>query len=192
VRLSAVGAADGVPVAAGFLGRLEDRNTAFADLLFCSGLRLGEGASLLTVELPATALDGGRFYPARLGRAVTKSKKARTFYVSAQALVQIESYLQAGRAAAIRRAQARDLYGTLPGLKIVTKVTGHSGKVLHWHDQHGAEGRTPLTDAAVEERLTMTASTRSSPTIRTALWEPRASGGPWPGTSPAVPAGWSP
>ncbi|GAA3516950.1 site-specific integrase [Streptosporangium album] len=150
-------------VAEGWTGRLEDRNTAFADLLFCSGLRLGEGASLLTVELPATALDGGKFYPARLGRAVTKSKKARTFYVSARVLVQIESYLQAGRAAAIRRAQARDLYGTLPGLKIVTKVTGHSRKVLHWHDQHGAEGRTPLTDAAAEERMTLFAPGPAGP-----------------------------
>lgn len=138
-----------------WVGRLEDRNAAFADLLFCSGLRLTEGASLLTIELPATALDGGKFYPARLARKVTKSQKARTFYVSALALVQIESYLQAGRAAAVRRAQARNLYDTLPELRVVTRVTGHRKKVLHWYDRSGVEGHTPLNDATVEERMTL-------------------------------------
>ncbi|MEU8205882.1 site-specific integrase [Streptosporangium sp. NPDC049046] len=137
-----------------WVGRLEDRNASFADLLFCSGLRLTEGASLLTLELPGSALDGGKYYPARLARAVTKSKKARTFYISASALVQIESYLQAGRAAAIRRAQARDLYDTLPEMRVVTKVSGHRKKVLHWHNRNGAEGRTALNDATVEERMT--------------------------------------
>lgn len=139
----------------GWTGRLEDRNVAFADLLFCSGLRLGEGASLLTVELPSMSLDGGKFYPARLGRAVTKSQKARTFYVSAAALVQVESYLQAGRAAAVRRAQARDRYAALPDVKVVSRVTGLGRKVLHWHDRHGAEGRTPLADASAGERMTL-------------------------------------
>jgi site-specific recombinase XerD len=150
-------------VARGWIGRLEDRNTAFADMLLCTGLRLSEGASLLTVELPGAALDGGKYYPARLARQVTKSKKARTFYISSMALVQIENYLQAGRAAAIRRAQARDLYDILPELRMVNRVTGHRKKVLRWYDKNGLEGRTPLNDATVEERMTLFTQGRSGP-----------------------------
>ncbi|WP_405737521.1 site-specific integrase [Streptomyces sp. NBC_01537] len=73
--------ADGL-AAAGSAGRLADRNAAFADLLFSSGMRLTEGASLLTVEVPRLQLEGGRYYAGRLARAVTKSKRARTFYAS--------------------------------------------------------------------------------------------------------------
>jgi site-specific recombinase XerD len=142
----------GLPDAA-WAGRLEDRNTAFADLLLSSGLRLGEGASLLTIELPSSALDGGRYYPARLARAVTKSKRARTFYISAPALTQIEAYLQAGRAAAIRRAQARDRYALLPEVRVVTRVSGYRKTFVYWHDRDGVEGRKALADTTVEERM---------------------------------------
>jgi hypothetical protein len=90
--------ADGL-VSPGWVGRTEDRNTAYADLLFCSGLRLTKAASLLTIELPRMSQDGGKYYPARLAPKATKSQKARTFYVSATVLGGIESYVQTGRAA---------------------------------------------------------------------------------------------
>ncbi|MFH9568935.1 site-specific integrase [Streptomyces sp. NPDC017454] len=68
-------------------GRLEDRNAAFADLLYSSGMRLSEGGSLLTFEIPSIRLRGGRYYVGRIAAAVTRSKKARTFYVAVHVLV---------------------------------------------------------------------------------------------------------
>jgi hypothetical protein len=67
-------------------GRLEDRNVAFVRLLVTSGLRRSEGSSLLTFEVPARRLDGGRYYQGKVAAQVTRSKKARTFYVAADAV----------------------------------------------------------------------------------------------------------
>jgi hypothetical protein len=75
---------DGVPEP-GWAGRLEDRNVAFTRLLVSSGLRRAEGGSLLTFEVPALRLDGGRYYRGKVMAGVTRSKKDRTFYVAADA-----------------------------------------------------------------------------------------------------------
>ncbi|MFF0405653.1 site-specific integrase [[Kitasatospora] papulosa] len=144
--------AQGVP-GAGWAGRLEDRNAAFADLLLSSGMRLTESASLLTIEMPRTSLGGARYYSGRLAPVVTKSKRARTFYASAPVVGEVEGYMESSRAFAIRRAQAKGRYERLPRMRLVTKVAGLRRKVLHWRDQDGVEGRTPLSDADVAERM---------------------------------------
>lgn len=146
--------AQGVP-AAEWVGRLEDRNAAFADLLLSSGLRLTEAASLLLIEMPRTRLGGPRYYSGRLAPVVTKSKRARTFYASAPVVGGVEGYLESSRAYAIRRAQAKGRYARLPQMRLVTKVAGLSKKVLHWRDRDGSEGRTPLSEARVPERMTL-------------------------------------
>jgi hypothetical protein len=74
----------------GSVGRLEDRNTAFVRLLTSSGLRRAEGGSLLTFEVPQRQLDGGRYYRGLVAGAVTRSKATRTFYVSAEAVGDID------------------------------------------------------------------------------------------------------
>lgn len=144
--------AQGLP-AEGWVGRLEDRNVAFANLLLSSGKRLTEAASLLTLELPRTRLGGAHYYPGRLAPAVTKSRRARTFYVSAPVVGDVEGYMESSRAAAIRRAQAKGRYERLPQMRLVTKVTGLRKRILIWRDQNGVEGRTPLSDADVAERM---------------------------------------
>jgi hypothetical protein len=53
--------ASGLP-SPGWRGRLEDRNTSFANVLMSSGMRLTEAASLLAFEMPRTELGGGRYY----------------------------------------------------------------------------------------------------------------------------------
>ncbi|MFD8477714.1 tyrosine-type recombinase/integrase [Streptomyces globisporus] len=139
-------------VGPGWSGRLEDRNAAFADLLFSSGVRLSEGASLLTFEMPRPRLNGGRYYHGRLARAVTKSKRARTFYASAPAVASVESYVESTRALAVRRAQVRGRYDAMPK-RLVTRQTGFQRTLLHWRDQEGREGQTPLSEATVTERM---------------------------------------
>ncbi|MGJ5828055.1 site-specific integrase [Streptomyces ossamyceticus] len=146
--------ADGVPEP-GWAGRMEDRNVAFAELLFSSGARLTEGGSLLTIEVPRSALRARRYYSGRLAKAVTKSKRPRTYYVAAPVVGLIEGYSESMRAAAVRRAQAKGRYDSLPERKLVTRITGRRKKVLHWVDQDGVIGETALNDATVEERMTL-------------------------------------
>ena len=113
---------DGVPEP-GWAGRLEDRNVAFTRLLVSSGLRRAEGGSLLTFEVPTLQLDGGRYYHGKVAAQVTRSKRARTFYLASDAVGEIESYVDSSRSWAVRAAQRKGRYERLSGLRLVTKVT---------------------------------------------------------------------
>lgn len=146
--------AEGLPTP-GWAGRMEDRNVAFAELLFSSGMRLTEAGSLLTIEIPRSALQSRRYYSGRLAKEVTKSKKARTYYAAAPVVGLVEGYEESTRAAAVRRAQAKGRYDSLPERKLVTRITGLRKRVLHWVDQDGVIGETALSDATVEERMTL-------------------------------------
>ncbi|WP_308406499.1 site-specific integrase [Streptomyces sp. AC602_WCS936] len=145
--------ADGRP-APGWAGRLADRNAAFADLLFSSGMRLTEGASLLTLEVPRLQLEGGRYYAGRLARAVTKSKRARTFYASSVVVGEVEGYVESSRARVVRRAQSAGRYDGLP-MRLVTHETGRRRRLLHWRDRNGMVGQTALAEATVGERMSL-------------------------------------
>ncbi|MFI7356097.1 tyrosine-type recombinase/integrase [Streptomyces avidinii] len=153
---------DGCP-SSGWKGRLADRNAAFADLLFSSGVRLTEGASLLTFEVPNLVLEGGRYYVGRLARQVTKSKRARTFYVSSPVVGEVEGYVESSRARMVRRAQARGRYECLPQWRLVTHQTGGRRRLVHWRDQDGLEGQTALAEATVEERMSFFAEGPAGP-----------------------------
>ena len=137
---------DGVPEP-GWAGRLEDRNVAFARLLVSSGLRRAEGGSLLTFEVPALRLDGGRYYRGKVAAGATRSKKDRTFYVAADAVGQIEAYADSSRAQAVRNAQRKGLYERLPGLRVVTGVTRGAKPVVRWRE-HGRDGRGAAAERA--------------------------------------------
>jgi site-specific recombinase XerD len=133
-------------------GRHDDRNAAYADLLFSSGLRRTEAGSLLTWELPPSLASQQRYFPGRVAAAVTKSKRARAFYVSARALRQIEAYVDTTRRAAIRRAQAQDHYHDLDDMRIVFDRSGSNRRILHWHDRHGRTGHGSLDSLDPGER----------------------------------------
>jgi len=136
---------------ASWRGRHDDRNAAFADLLFSSGLRRTEGGSLLTIELPALA-GTQRYFDAQLAAAVAKGKRPRTFYIAAAALRDIEAYCATTRRAVIRRAQAAGRYDDLGGVWLVTKVTGRARRELHWLDRRGQAGKGSLNSLDPDER----------------------------------------
>jgi site-specific recombinase XerD len=133
-------------------GRNDDRNAAYSDLLFSSGLRRTEGASLLTIEVPALDSATHRYACGRLGRQVTKSRKARTFYVSADALGAVTAYIGTTRRAAVRRAQAVGRYEATPGLRVVTRRSGWRATTLHWTEPDSTAMRRDLDMLGVEER----------------------------------------
>ncbi|MFE9367872.1 tyrosine-type recombinase/integrase [Streptomyces sp. NPDC006978] len=136
-------------------GRLEDRNAAFADLLYSSGMRLSEGGSLLTFEVPSVRLHGGRYYVGRIAAAVTRSKKSRTFYVAVHVLGEVEAYRQGLRAEAVRKAQVAGRYDAVADMCLVTAVTTGTKRQVHWCDRNGAVGRKALADLTVAERMTL-------------------------------------
>lgn len=135
-----------------FRGRHDDRNAAFADLLFSSGLRRTEAASLLTIELPRLQGQPQRYFDARLAAAVAKGYKSRTFYVSSAALRAVEAYRVTSRRAVIRGAQAAKRYENLGPVKVVTGQTGRLREVMHWRDQDGVVGQAALNDLSPDER----------------------------------------
>jgi hypothetical protein len=125
---------DGVP-AAGWEGRLEDRNVAFVRLLVSSGLRRSEGGSLLTFEVPEVRLGAGRYYRGKVMAGPTRSKKSRVFYAAADAVADITAYVESSRAWAVREAQRKGRVG----LQRRARVLGRAGA----DDRDGGEPGEP-------------------------------------------------
>ncbi|WP_254708440.1 site-specific integrase [Streptomyces lunaelactis] len=142
---------EGVPER-GWVGRLEDRNVAFVRTLTSSGLRLMEGGSLLTFEIPKRQLGGGRYYRGKVAAQVTRSKKQRAFYVASDAVGDIESYVASSRAWAVRRAQKAGRYDRLPEMRLVTEVTRGLKPKVHWCDHNGVLGELDLNKLTWQER----------------------------------------
>jgi integrase len=143
---------EGVPEP-GWAGRLEDRNVAFVRLLTSSGLRLAEGGSLLTFEVPGRRPDGGRYYRGKIAAQVTRSKKPRTFYVASDAVGDVETYEDSSRAWAVRQAQKAGRYDRLPGMRMVTEVTRGLKPVVRWRGQDGVIGERALDLLTARERM---------------------------------------
>ncbi|MCZ1018284.1 site-specific integrase [Streptomyces noursei] len=137
----------------GWVGRLEDRNVAFVRMLVSSGLRLGEGGSLLTFEVPKRRLGGGRYYRGKVASEVTRSKKQRTYYVASEAIGDVESYVASSRAWAVRRAQKAGRYDRLPEMWMFLEVTRGLKPKVRWCDQDGVIGERELNLLSREERM---------------------------------------
>nr|WP_228867314.1 integrase [Streptomyces halstedii] len=135
-----------------FRGRNDDRNAAYSDLLFSSGMRLSEGGSLLTFEVPKLGSSTKRFLDGRLARAATKSRRERTFYVAVEDLRSITAYERTTRRAAIRRAQAKGRYESMDDVWVLEKRSGWQESTLHFWDEKGRLVGRDLTSLDVEER----------------------------------------
>ncbi|MGW0770275.1 site-specific integrase [Streptomyces sp. NPDC002676] len=144
----------GIP-APGWDSRTEIRNTSFVQLLLSSALRRQEGGSLLTFELPTQRLRHGRYCHGRIAGAVTRSKNSRVFYVSVDAVGQVEAYIQSERAWAIARAQAKGRYERLPQIRLITRVTGGLKPKVEWVDRNGVVGERELSRLGWMERQSL-------------------------------------
>ena len=109
-------------------GGCEDRDAAFVDGLYGTGLRLTEWASVLDVELPQA--DGRRFGRAWLAAACAKGGKAgRVYRAPRSVLVSLAGYLdplEGSRRVAIARAQTAGRYEGLHGVRVVTGYNARS------------------------------------------------------------------
>ena len=73
--------------------------------------------------------------------------------MAADAVGQIEAYVDSSRSWAVREAQQRGRYERLPGLRLVTKVTRRVNPSVRWRERDGSSGECPLNDLTVEERM---------------------------------------
>lgn len=106
-----------------FRGRNEQRDCAFAEGLYGSGLRLGEWASVVLPELPGD--DPGRGYSTcRLADACAKGGYGHVYWLPRQALVDVFSYVEGARARIVRAAQREGRYDAVDEKKIVLRSTG--------------------------------------------------------------------
>jgi integrase len=100
-----------------FRGRNSQRNAAFTDFVYSTGLRVQEAGSLLLPELPvAGAVE------AKLAAATAKYSKARMWYAAPTVMRTLESYIKVARAAAIRRAIREGRYDKIEEIIWVSKV----------------------------------------------------------------------
>ncbi|MFI6213252.1 hypothetical protein ACIBCD_14785 [Nocardia brasiliensis] len=93
----------------GWRGRNAQRDCAFADGLYGTGLRVSEWATILTVELPVDDTECG-YYTCRLASECGKGGRGRRYWMPRSNLLDVLSYIESGRAAAVRRARTRGLY----------------------------------------------------------------------------------
>lgn len=138
----------------GWRGFNEDRDAAFVDGLYGTGLRLAEWASVLDVELP-TQDAAGRFPKAWLAAACLKGGRAgREYRIPRSVLKGAAAYmdpLEGSRAEAIERARRRGRYDRLPGLTLVTGYN-RAGRSLYLLTETGRTA-VPLDVLGPEERL---------------------------------------
>jgi integrase len=113
----------------GWRGFNEDRDAAFADGLYGTGLRLAEWSSILDVELPGEEASG-RFAKAWLAAACIKGgREGRYYRIPRSVMKSIAAYLdpvEGSRAEAVGRARRKGRYERVPGRQIVTGCNRHS------------------------------------------------------------------
>lgn len=122
---------------AGWRGRNEQRDAAFADGLHGSGLRLSEWASVLVSEVPND--DPARGYSTcRLADACAKGGYGHKFWLRRPALLSVLDYLEGARARAVRQAQQAGRYDRVAHARLVLGVRGDrvtiqeaDGRVTH-------------------------------------------------------------
>ncbi|MEV5449529.1 site-specific integrase [Streptomyces sp. NPDC052535] len=129
----------------GWRGYNEDRDVAFVDGLYGTGLRLQEWASILDVELPFS--ERGRYPKAWLAAACIKGApdEGRYYRIPRRALSTVASYMdvvEGSRTEVIRRAQRVGRYDRLPGVRI---VTGYSARTRELHIQTASGASVPLS-----------------------------------------------
>ncbi len=117
-------------------GRNEQRDTAFADGLYGTGLRLTEWSTVLLPELPDDQADRG-YSTCRLADACAKGGHGHPYWLPRTALQTVLDYIEGARARAVRRAQLEGLYSALPSRRKVLRAVGRKQLVLQ--DVDGSE-----------------------------------------------------
>jgi len=134
----------------GWRGRNDQRDTAFANLLHGTGLRLQEGGSLLLVELPPLKAKRS-YYTCRLAEACAKMGRGRKFWMPPSVRDELDQYIsvEGERHRAVERARAAGRYDGFPKLRVVEEM--RNGKI-HLRQVDGTVQVAPIGTLRPNER----------------------------------------
>lgn len=147
-------------------GRNEQRDVAFCDGLYGTGLRVSEWASVVLPELPAYDRRRG-YYTCQLADACAKGGYGHPYWTPRWAMRAALNYVEGARAAAVRRAQAAGRYERVEGRRLVLATRGTDEVTLE-----GVRGGTELkqwNDIGPRTRLRLFRQTPAGPEP-VALW----------------------
>jgi len=147
-------------------GRNSQRDCAFTDGLYGTGLRLSEWASVLLCELPPDDPSRG-YYTCTLAEGCAKGRRGRRYWMPRTVLADVLAYRDGERAAAVRRAQRAGRYEQLAGTRELTRVLG--GRRVEVTGPDGAVSRMPLDALGEEQRLLLFTRSEAG-LVPAALW----------------------
>ena len=104
-------------------GRNDQRDAAFADGLYGSGLRLSEWASVLVAELPDDDPTRG-YSTCQLADACAKGGYGHKFWLPRSALLAVLDYLEGARAHSVRKAQQAGRYERIAHVRVLVDMRG--------------------------------------------------------------------
>ncbi len=136
----------------GWRGRNSQRDCAFVDGLYGTGLRLTEWSSVLRLELPADD-ESRTYYTCRLAAACAKGERGRRFWMPRSVLADVLAYEEGERAAVVRRAQGDGRYERLPRLLLVERVTRHRRLEMRGADGNLVVASLDALDPVARKRL---------------------------------------
>lgn len=131
-------------------GRNAQRDTAFCDGLFGSGLRVSEWASVVLPELPPYDRRRG-YYTCRLADACAKGGYGHLYWTPRSAMKGVLSYLEGARAAAVRRAQVAGRYERVGKRRLV--LATHGTETVTLEDGRGGAEKWPWNEVGPRTRL---------------------------------------
>jgi integrase len=141
--------AEGIPTPS-WRGRTEDRDVAYAEGLYGTGLRMAEWSSMLTIELPSAGYEG--LFRGWVASACAKRSAGREFWMRRRVAQLTRFYLEEGsRPAAVARAQRAGRYERVADRWLLRRV-GPNGVVVVV-DADGAERRVRLDGMPPQLRM---------------------------------------
>jgi site-specific recombinase XerD len=164
---------------ASWRGHCPQRDCAFVDGLYGTGLRLTEWASVLELELQSSGGDRA-FVTSQLSAACAKGGVRRKYWVPRAVLSGVQAYGEGERAAAVRRAQSAGRYERVTDRWIVRRRLG--GRRIEVCDAAGTLSSVSLDVIGPDERRRLFWESKSG-LVPAAVWLNEDG-------MPRVPHGW--
>ncbi|MGW0315048.1 site-specific integrase [Streptomyces flavidovirens] len=131
-------------------GRNDQRDGAFVDGLYGTGLRLTSWSSVVLPELPRMA-PGRGYFTCQLAEQCAKRGNGYTYWMPRTVAAGAHAYREGARARAVRRAQESGLYESIRGLRVVRLA--RRGKGVEIPDGKGGRVTRAWNDVAPQVRM---------------------------------------
>ncbi|TFC11095.1 hypothetical protein E3O59_02175 [Cryobacterium sp. MDB2-33-2] len=146
--------------------RCQDRDAAFVDGLYGTGLRLQEWASVVISELHEPVTEKN-YATHRLSNACAKGGRGHSYWIRRDVLNTVWTYVDGERRAAIRRGQMSGAYERLTSIQLVEEVLPDGRLVVKFSS--GETSILKLRDLTPVRRSTLFSRT-SDGLVPLALW----------------------